>query len=114
MSPTFTLELIESILVNSGPLFVGRTELTQVLRTRLMPLTVRYLSERHNFAQTVRVSRILLVCFKRHMSLLTAECEMALSLLTHLLEPDGTAPWKRVLCMELFRALYAEPEIGRA
>lgn len=113
LSPTFTLELIESILVNSGPLFVGRTELTQVLRTRLMPLTVRYLSERHNFAQTVRVSRILLVCFKRHMSLLTAECEMALSLLTHLLEPDGTAPWKRVLCMELFRALYAEPGLVR-
>lgn len=78
-----------------------------------MPLTVRYLSERHNFAQTVRVSRILLVCLKRYMSLLTAESEMALGLLTHLLEPDGTAPWKRILCMELFRALYAEPGLVR-
>ena len=113
LSPTFTLELIESILVNSGPLFVGHAELTQVLRTRLMPLTVRYLSERHNFAQTVRVARILLICLKRHMSLLTAECEMALGLLTHLLEPDGTAPWKRVLCMEIFRGLYTEPGLVR-
>lgn len=78
-----------------------------------MPLTVRYLSERHNFAQTVRVARILLVCLKRYMSLLTAESEMALGLLTHLLEPDGTAPWKRVICMELFRALYAEPGLVR-
>jgi len=113
LSPTFTLELIESILVNNGSLFVGHAELTQVLRARLMPLTVRYLSERHNFAQTVRVSRILLICLKRHMSLLTAECEMALGLLTHLLEPDGTAPWKRVICMELFRSLYAEPGLVR-
>ncbi|RJE21326.1 Endosomal peripheral membrane protein [Aspergillus sclerotialis] len=37
---------------------------------------------------------------------------MALGLLIHLLEPDGT-PWKRVLCMEIFRALYAEPGLVR-
>ncbi|PLB42488.1 putative endosomal peripheral membrane protein (Mon2) [Aspergillus candidus] len=113
LSPTFTLELIESVLLNSGRLFVDHAELTQVLRTRLVPLTVRYLSERHSFAQSVRVSRILLVILKRHMSLLTADCEMALSLMTHLLEPDGTSPWKRVLCMEIFRGLYAEPGLVR-
>lgn len=113
LSPAFTLELIESILVNSGSLFVDHSELTQVLRTRLMPLIVRYLSERHTFPQTVRVARILLVLLKRHMSLLTAECEMALGLLIHLLEPDGTTPWKRVLSMEVFRGLYAEPGLVR-
>ncbi|KAJ5168267.1 uncharacterized protein N7482_003861 [Penicillium canariense] len=113
LSPTFVLELIESILLNSGRLFVGHPELSQVLRVRLLPLTVRYLSERHSFSQTVRVARILIVLLKRHMSLLTAECEMAFGLLTHLLEPDGNAPWKRVLCMEVFRGLYAEPGVVR-
>ncbi|PYH39422.1 putative endosomal peripheral membrane protein (Mon2) [Aspergillus neoniger CBS 115656] len=113
LSSSFTLELIESILVNSGKLFVVHSELTQTLRVRLMPLIVRYLSERHSFSQTVRVSRILLVLLKRHMSLLPAECEMALGLLTHLLEPDGNSPWKRVLCMEVFRGLYAEPGLVR-
>ncbi|GIK03161.1 hypothetical protein Aspvir_007230 [Aspergillus viridinutans] len=113
LSQTFTLELIESVLTNSGHLFVGHAELTHVLRTRLMPMTVRYLSERHGFALTSRVARILLILLKRHMSLLTAECEMALGLLTHLLEPDGTSPWKRVLCMEVFRGLYAEPGLVR-
>ncbi|RAL00994.1 putative endosomal peripheral membrane protein (Mon2) [Aspergillus ibericus CBS 121593] len=113
LSSTFTLELIESILVNSGKLFVVHAELTQVLRVRLMPLIVRYLSERHTFSQTVRVCRILLVLLKRHMSLLPAECEMALGLLTHLLEPDGNSPWKRVLCMEVFRGLYLEPGLVR-
>ena len=99
-------------MVNSGSLFVDHSELTQVLRTRLMPLIVRYLSERHTFAETVRIARILLVLLRRHLSLLTAECEMALGLLIHLHEPDGT-PWKRVLCMEIFRALYAEPGLVR-
>ncbi|PYI12449.1 endosomal peripheral membrane protein [Aspergillus sclerotiicarbonarius CBS 121057] len=113
LSSTFTLELIESILVNSGKLFVVHAELTQVLRVRLMPMIVRYLSERHSFSQTVRVCRILLVLLKRHMSLLPAECEMALGLLTHLLEPDGNSPWKRVLCMEVFRGLYLEPGLVR-
>ncbi|KAJ5089490.1 hypothetical protein N7532_008174 [Penicillium argentinense] len=113
LSSAFVLELIESIILNSGRLFVGHPELSQVLRVRLMPLTVRYLSERHSFSETVRVARILLVLLKRHMSLLPAECEMAFGLLTHLLEPDGTAPWKRVLCMEVFRGLYAEAGVVR-
>ncbi|KAJ5388011.1 hypothetical protein N7509_010552 [Penicillium cosmopolitanum] len=113
LSSAFVLELIESIILNSGRLFVSHPELSQVLRVRLMPLTVRYLSERHSFSETVRVARILLVLLKRHMSLLPAECEMAFGLLTHLLEPDGTAPWKRVLCMEVFRGLYSEPGVVR-
>lgn len=113
LSPTLVLELIESVLVNSARLFSSHPELAQVLRTRLVPLTIRYFSERHAFPQTVRMARILLLLLKRHMSLLTAECEMALSLLTHLLEPDGTEFWKRVLCMEVFRGLYAEPGLIR-
>ncbi|KAI9371461.1 hypothetical protein BJX61DRAFT_548252 [Aspergillus egyptiacus] len=113
LSPTFTLELIESVLLNSGQLFVDHPELTHVLRTRLIPMAIRYLSERHSFAQTVRIARILLILLKRYLSLLTAECEMALSLLTHLLEPDGTSSWKRVICMEMFRGLYAEPGLVR-
>ncbi|KAJ5679437.1 hypothetical protein N7462_007681 [Penicillium macrosclerotiorum] len=113
LSPAFVLELIESIITSSGRLFVGHPELSQVLRVRLMPLVIRYLSERHAFSQTVRVARILLILLKRHMSLLTAECEMAFGLLNHLLEPDGTAPWKRVLCMEVFRGLYSEQGVIR-
>ncbi|KAJ5899141.1 hypothetical protein N7495_003885 [Penicillium taxi] len=113
LSPTFVLELIESVLLSSGRLFAGHPELSQILRTRLLPLSVRCLSERRSFSQTVRVSRILLVLLKQHLSLLPAECEMALGLLTHLLEPDGTSPWKRVLCMEVFRGLYIEPGVVR-
>jgi hypothetical protein len=47
------------------------------------------------------------------MTRLVAECEIALGLLIHLLEPDAAAPWKRVLCMEVFRGLHAEAGLMR-
>ncbi|KAK2755931.1 hypothetical protein FQN54_005727 [Arachnomyces sp. PD_36] len=113
LSPIFILELIESVLTNNGNLFAHHPEQVQVLRFRLMPLTMRYLTERHNFRLTVRMARILFMLLKRHLKLLSAECEMALSLLTHLLDPDAAAPWKRVLCMEIFRGLHSEPALIR-
>lgn len=109
----FVLELIESVLTNNGNLFARHPELAQVLRVRLMPLAMRYLTERHSFRVTVRMTRILFLLLKRHLKLLSAECEMALSLLTHLLDPDAAAPWKRVLCMEIFRGLHSDPALIR-
>ncbi|OXV06206.1 hypothetical protein Egran_06026 [Elaphomyces granulatus] len=109
LSPSFILELIESILTNSGQLPRSHPEQMQVLKKQLMPLLLRHLSERHSFPQTVRVARILLILVKNYMPLLIGECEMAMSLLTHLLEPDVSPSWKRVLCMEVFRGLHAEP-----
>ena len=84
-----------------------------MLQTRVAPLTVKYFSEKQSFPQTVRAARILLLLLKRHITLLTAECEVALDLLTHLLEQSGAEFWRRLLCMEVFRGLYAEPGIIR-
>ena len=50
---------------------------------------------------------------RRHLSILTAECEVSLSLLTHMLEPDASQPWKRALCMEVFRGICSEPALIR-
>ncbi|KAK2791130.1 hypothetical protein FQN52_005086 [Onygenales sp. PD_12] len=113
LSKIFVLELIESILVNNGDVFSKHPEQIQVLQNRLMPLIVRYISERHNFSLTVRVARILLILLKEHLPLLITECEMALGLLIHLLDTDTAVPWKRVICMEIFRGLYSEPGLMR-
>ncbi|EEA20358.1 Endocytosis and vacuole integrity protein [Talaromyces marneffei ATCC 18224] len=109
----FILELIESILINNIKLFRNHPEQMQLLQTRLLPLTVKHLSERHNFAHTLRVARILLVLLRNFMSSLQDECEMALGLLIHLLEPEASPEWKRVLCMEVFRSLHSEPSLIR-
>ncbi|GAM41601.1 guanyl-nucleotide exchange factor [Talaromyces pinophilus] len=113
LPPNFVLELIESILINNIKLFRNHPEQMQLLQARLLPLTVKHLSERHNFAQTLRVARILLVLLRNFMSLLQDECEMALGLLIHLLEPEASPEWKRVLCMEVFRSLHSEPSLIR-
>lgn len=113
LSRNFVLELIESILVNNDSVFIQHPEHMHILRYRLMPLAVRFLSERQSFAFTVRVARILLLLLKSHLPKLAAESEVALSLLIHLLDTDASPPWKRAICMELFRSIYSEPGLIR-
>lgn len=113
LSPVFVLELIESILSNNTKLLRNHPEQLHVLRVRLMPLVVRQLSEKHGFPQTVRVARILMLLLRNYMPILASESEMALGLLIHLTEPESSVPWKRALCMEMFRGLYAEPGLIR-
>ncbi|KAI9864894.1 MAG: hypothetical protein M1813_002665 [Trichoglossum hirsutum] len=113
MPQTFGLELIESILTNHADIFLSHPEQANVLRVRVMPFVIRSLSERLNFPTTVRVTRVLYVMLRRHLTILPSECEMALGLLTHMLDPDAAPPWKRSLCMEVFRGIYAEPGLTR-
>lgn len=109
----FGLELIESVLTNHPDIFLTHPEQAHTLRTRVAPLVMRALSERLNFPTTVRITRVLYILLRRHLSILTDECEIALSLLTHMLDPEASAPWKRALCMEVFRGICAEPALVR-
>ncbi|KAI9839982.1 MAG: hypothetical protein M1819_000174 [Sarea resinae] len=109
----FGLELIESILSNHPDIFLSHAEQASVLRGRVMPFIIRAISERQSFSTTVRVARVLYILLRRHLSILVSECEVALSLLTHMLDPEAAAPWKRALCMEIFRGLHSEPGLTR-
>ena len=40
-----------------------------------------------------------------------AECEIALGLLNHMLDPEASSSWKRALCLEVFRGIYADPQL---
>jgi hypothetical protein len=109
---TFGLELIESVLTNHAELFLTHPEQANILRIRVMPFIISSLSEKLNFAVTVRIVRILYTMLRRHLSILSAEGEMALGLLTHMLDHD-TALWKRSLCMEVLRGIFAEAALIR-
>ena len=109
----FGLELIESVLTNHPDMFLSHPEQAHILRTRVAPLVIRSLSERLNFPTTVRITRILYILLRRHLAILSSECEVSLSLLTHMLEPDSSQPWKRALCLEVFRGICAEPALIR-
>ncbi|KAF4629800.1 hypothetical protein G7Y89_g8339 [Cudoniella acicularis] len=112
MPQTFGLELIESALTNHADIFLTHPEQAHILRTRVMPFIISSLSEKLNFAVTVRIGRILYTLLRRHLSILQSEGEMALGLITHMLDHD-TALWKRSLCMEVLRGIFAEAALIR-
>lgn len=109
---TFGLELIESVLTNHAAVFTTHPEQAHILRTRVMPFLISSLSGRANFATTVRTVRILYTLLKRHVSILVTESREALDIMTRLLDQE-TALWKRSLCMEVFRGIFAEPALLR-
>jgi hypothetical protein len=109
---TFGLELIESVLTNHAQIFLTHPEQANILRVRVMPFIISALSEKMNFAATVRVARVLYTLLRNHLSILASEGEMALGLLTHMLDHD-TALWKRSLCMEALRGIFSDAALIR-
>ncbi|KAF5027737.1 hypothetical protein F66182_150 [Fusarium sp. NRRL 66182] len=109
---TFGLELIESVITNHASVFSNHPEQAQILRMRVMPLIISALKGRPNFATTVRLVRILYTMLRRHISILPSECGESLAVLTQILDQDETI-WKRALCMEVFRGIFAEHALLR-
>lgn len=109
---TFGLELIESVITNHGTLLATHPEQVHVLRVRVLPLITSALKGKPMFPTCVRLVRILYTLLRRHISLLPTECGEALDILTHLMDQDSQL-WKRALCMEVFRGLFAEHALIR-
>lgn len=109
---TFGLELIESVITNHASVFSNHPEQAQILRVRVMPLITSALKGRPNFATTVRLVRILYTMLRRHIGILPSECGESLVILTQLLDQDDLV-WKRALCMEVFRGIFAEQALLR-
>lgn len=109
---TFGLELIESALTNHGAIFATHPEQVHILRTKVMPFIIQTLSGKPHFAASVRLFRILYTLLRRHVALIPKESAEALDILTKILDQDTTL-WKRSLCMEVFRGIFAEPALVR-
>ncbi|PNY24290.1 Protein MON2 [Tolypocladium capitatum] len=109
---TFGLELIESVITNHAAVFTTHPEQVHILRVRAMPLIISALKAKPSFATTVRLVRILYTMLRRHIDILSSECGDALEILTRLLDQDA-ALWKRALCMEVFRGIFAEHVLVR-
>ncbi|KAK9458978.1 uncharacterized protein V1516DRAFT_629707 [Lipomyces oligophaga] len=113
ISEGFGLELMESIIANHANIFNTHPEQTYILRTFVFPYILRSLSERREFPIVVRVIRILYLILRRHLAIVPVECEVALTLLIHTLEPDVGPYWKRILVMEVFQGVFAEYPLVR-
>ena len=75
---------------------------------------MRILSERAAFSTTVRAMRLVPLFLGKLLVALASECELMLSLLIHILDPDNAVLWKRALCLELFRDIYSDPALVRS
>lgn len=93
---------------------MAHPEQIHVVRLKLMPLILKILSDRASFPTTVRSVRLLQLIFSRLLFALAPECEVALSLLNHMLDADAATLWKRALCLEVFRGIYSEPALVRS
>ncbi|RCI10166.1 hypothetical protein L249_8628 [Ophiocordyceps polyrhachis-furcata BCC 54312] len=109
---TFGLELIESVITNHAAVFATHPEQAEILRVRVMPLVISALKGKPAFPTCVRLVRILFTILRRHVSILPKECGEALDILTQLLDQDSPL-WKRALCMEVFRGIFAEHALVR-
>ncbi|KAI1183394.1 hypothetical protein F5B17DRAFT_443478 [Nemania serpens] len=112
LQQTFGLELIESVLSQHAGLFIAHAEQAYTLRSRVMPFIIKSLNAKPNFATSVRLVRILYTMLKKHLSILPSEGGDALDTLTQLLDQDAVL-WRRALCMEVFRGIFAEPTLLR-
>lgn len=111
LAPVFGLELIESILSDHASIFENHKEQQYLLRTRLLPLITRLLSERTPYSVTVRTVRILCILVREHLDIVHGEGEIALSLLNHSLDADVAVPWRRALSMEALRLLFSDSDL---
>lgn len=109
---TFGLELIESVLTSHPAIFASHPEQSHIIRTNVLPLIIAALTGRPKFAVAVRIVRILYTLLKWHLDILGSVGAEALDILAQVLDQD-TSLWKRALCMEVFRGIFAEPALLR-
>ncbi len=108
LSEESSLELIWSCIVANPSLFATHQELSSTIRSNVLPYITRALSEKLNYATTLRSLRLLDLIISRYMKQFPAECEVALGLVIHTLDPDASPMWKRATAMEILRNFFAE------
>jgi len=111
LSVNLGLELIHVALTNSAISYSSHPEFAQVIKINLLPLLIRLLSERQSFGTTLRVMRITPIIIQRHTRQMSEECEMLLGLFNHLLDPNSSSDWKRIMVMEVYKKIYATPSL---
>jgi hypothetical protein len=108
---TVLLELIESIFTGYGSVIKAHPEQAHLVKTVLIPYLIKSFSEKSTFPITVRATRLLYLVVKHFIDIFPEESETILQWFNHCLDPDATTLWKRILCMEVFREIFADSHL---
>ncbi|ODV98113.1 hypothetical protein PACTADRAFT_598 [Pachysolen tannophilus NRRL Y-2460] len=106
ITENFGFELLESVIKSNKDIFLNHVELGFLLRTKVVPLLLRFFSVSKDFPIMVRVARLIFLLIREQFDSLKIESEVMLSLLTHILSKDSSSPfWKKILSLEIYRGI---------
>jgi Dimerisation and cyclophilin-binding domain of Mon2/Guanine nucleotide exchange factor in Golgi transport N-terminal len=105
------LELIESIFTGYGSVIKAHPEQAHLVKTILIPYLIKAFSEKSTFPITVRATRLLYLVVKHFIDLFPEDSETILQWFNHSLDSDATTLWRRILCVEVFREIYADSHL---
>jgi hypothetical protein len=108
LSEESSLELIWSCVNANSTLFATHEELGGIIRSNVIPCATRALSDRLSYPVTLRSLKVLDLILGRYISYFPAECEVALGLTIHTLDPDAAPAWKRATAMEILRNFFTD------
>lgn len=83
------------------------------LKELVCPTFIKNFSEKNDFPQAMRLTRVISILIKQFNDILVAECEVFLSILVKLLEPENPL-WARVLAMETFKGVCQDAALTRS
>jgi len=105
------MELIEPIMTNYIDCIRSHEELSTVLRTELLPFLLKTFAETQRFALSVRSIRLINLAIRHYIELFPAECEAAMVVIVHALDPEVAPSWKRALCLEVLRGVFSDSKV---
>lgn len=112
MSEDYGFEVLESLIKNNSQKFLDHPELAFLLRTRVVPLLLRFLSSSKDFTLMVKVSRLIFLLLNNVFDVLKLESEVTLSLLIHITSKESGSPyWKKIMGLEIFTSIFRNPEL---
>lgn len=111
LSKEASLELVFSCIDANPSLINKHAEFSSIVRSNVMPFVTQALSEKLSFPVTVRCMRVVDLILTRHFNEFVPECEIALGLLAHGLEPDVSQNWKRSLFLEVLRNFFEDSNL---
>lgn len=71
---------------------------------------IKNFSEKSEFPQTMRLTRVVSILIKKFNEILVMECEIFLSMFVKILEPENPL-WLRVLAMEIFKGVCSDAQL---
>lgn len=114
ISEDYGFEVLESLIKNNSAIFLNHVELAFLLRTRVAPILLRFLSSSKDFTLMVKVSRLIFLLLNDEFDILKIESEVTLTLLTHIISKESNAPyWKKILALEIYAAVFKNSELLR-